>query len=146
MIEKTDPLQNLNPLQNLKPPPSKFEAPSIEPPSKNEAPPVITQKDIGHRTIKIGQKKPWIRLLKNALKFQNIKHEGKEAVLKKELEIKDGIIREQKNELKERDVKINQLMVSVGQEQGKVGLLMEENTKLKDRLRLTSGTEEIKTN
>jgi len=130
---------NLNPLQ-LKP--LQNEAPSIEPPSKNEPPSIfeapqnVSQKKVEHRTKKIGQKKPWIRLLKNALKFQNIKHEGKEAVLKKELEIKDGIIREQKKELKDRDVKINQLMVSVGQEQGKVGLLAEENTKLKDQLRL----------
>jgi hypothetical protein len=144
--EKLESL-NLNPLQNLKPPPSNFEAPSIEPPSKSEAPPVIVQKDIGHRTGKIGQKKPWIGLLKNALKFQSIRQEGKEAVFKKELDIKNEIIREQKKELKDRDVKINQLMVSVGQEQGKVGLLMDENTKLKNQLRLKSGSmaEEAKT-
>jgi cell shape-determining protein MreC len=86
--------------------------------------------------------------LRNALKFQNVKHEGKEAVFKKEIEIKDGIIREQKKELKEREIKINQIMVSIGQEQGKVGLLMEENTKLKDQLRLKAPLreEEAKTN
>jgi hypothetical protein len=125
----------LNPLQN--------EAIQFEPPStKIESFQKNAPKKIKPETIKMGQKKRWVRLLRNALKFQNIKNEGKESVLKKEIEIKDGIIREQKKELKDRDVKINQLMVSVGQEQGKVGLLMDENTKLKDQLRLKAPIEE----
>ncbi|MCX6764587.1 MAG: hypothetical protein NTU58_02665 [Candidatus Nealsonbacteria bacterium] len=128
-----EPLQ-LNPLQN--------EALQFEPPSNFEALQKATLKKIEPGTTKVGQKKRWIRLLRNALKFQNVKHEGKEAVFKKEIEIKDGIIREQKKELKEREIKINQIMVSVGQEQGKVGLLMEENTKLKDQLRLKAPSRE----
>ncbi len=98
-----------------------------------------TKNDID-KIEKKGKEKSWVgdigQKIKTALKWQGLKHEGDLNVLKKEIEVKDGIIVEQKKELKKKDDKISFLSVAAGREEGKVELLLEENEKLRNQLRL----------
>ena len=81
----------------------------------------------------IGQK------IKTALKWQGLRHEGDVRVYKKEIEIKEKIITEQKKELKKKEEKIVYLTGMGGRAEGKAELLLEENEKLRGQLRLSPG-------